>query len=289
MILILHLLNFATSSILLFLGYIFYKLSNNKYARDFCIIRATDLASFSCYFAKNYLSNDFFKLVSNKSNFYFDYLNSILVIFFVYEIILQKKINNKYKYILGIFSVISIVFLADIYMNFITDDYLNKFTDLFSYIIIIELFMILIININTISTKIKNYAIKFIALLILLGFLDDFLIGILNFPDDLETSVSFEIALIIFLIILILKKIKKLKKESITIVNEPLDNFEDKFIEYGITDREKEIVYLILEGKSNKEIAESLFISINTVKIHIYNIYRKLNINKRGDIYNIFK
>lgn len=289
MILILHLLNFATSSILLFLGYIFYKLSNNKYARDFCIIRATDLASFSCYFAKNYLSNDFLKLVSNKSNFYFDYLNSILVIFFVYEIILQKKINNKYKYILGIFSVISIVFFADIYMNFITDAYLHKFTDLFSYIIIIEIFMILIININTISTKIKNYAIKFIALLILLGVLDDFLIGILNFPDDLETSVSFEIALIIFLIILILKKIKKLKKESITIVNEPLDNFEDKFIEYGITDREKEIVYLILEGKSNKEIAESLFISINTVKIHIYNIYRKLNINKRGDIYNIFK
>ena len=42
---------------------------------------------------------------------------------------------------------------------------------------------------------------------------------------------------------------------------------------------------LILEGKSNKEIANELFISLSTVKSHITNIYGKLNVDNRQELF----
>jgi LuxR family maltose regulon positive regulatory protein len=49
----------------------------------------------------------------------------------------------------------------------------------------------------------------------------------------------------------------------------------------GLTSREKEILLLICAGHSNQEIAESLFISLNTVKRHITHLYEKLNVKNR--------
>ena len=50
---------------------------------------------------------------------------------------------------------------------------------------------------------------------------------------------------------------------------------------YNISNREREVIQLILDGKSNKEIQCSLVVSIHTVKNHIYNIYKKLGVNSR--------
>ena len=44
---------------------------------------------------------------------------------------------------------------------------------------------------------------------------------------------------------------------------------------YGISKREEEVIHLISEGKTNKEIADALFITLQTVKYHNYNIYLK--------------
>ena len=46
---------------------------------------------------------------------------------------------------------------------------------------------------------------------------------------------------------------------------------------------------MIIEGKSNKEIAKELFISLSTVKTHITNIYKKLNLSNRSDLIYKFK
>lgn len=46
-----------------------------------------------------------------------------------------------------------------------------------------------------------------------------------------------------------------------------------------LTKRELEIVNMIKEGYSSKEIAEKLFISKRTVEVHRYNIFRKLDVN----------
>jgi DNA-binding CsgD family transcriptional regulator len=48
-----------------------------------------------------------------------------------------------------------------------------------------------------------------------------------------------------------------------------------------ITSREREIIELILQGKSNREIQKELFISIYTVKNHVQNIYAKLGVRSR--------
>lgn len=54
------------------------------------------------------------------------------------------------------------------------------------------------------------------------------------------------------------------------------------FIEkYDITKREKDIIHLILTGKNNEQIADTLFISRSTVKNHIYRIYQKLQVQNR--------
>jgi DNA-binding CsgD family transcriptional regulator len=62
-------------------------------------------------------------------------------------------------------------------------------------------------------------------------------------------------------------------------------NFEGIFHKYGLSKREQEIFVLMLEGKSNKEIGEALFISVKTVKNHIYNIFQKLGVNSRIKLY----
>ena len=52
----------------------------------------------------------------------------------------------------------------------------------------------------------------------------------------------------------------------------------------GISSREKEIIQLMLSGLGNREIAERLFISLNTVKTHNRNIFRKMNVNSRFEL-----
>ncbi len=48
-----------------------------------------------------------------------------------------------------------------------------------------------------------------------------------------------------------------------------------------LTQKEKQVLALIIEGKSNPEIAESLSISTHTVKAHIESIYRKLGVHNK--------
>lgn len=48
-----------------------------------------------------------------------------------------------------------------------------------------------------------------------------------------------------------------------------------------LTTREKEVLQFITEGKGNKEIANALFISTETVKSHVRNIFEKLGVKNR--------
>jgi len=51
-----------------------------------------------------------------------------------------------------------------------------------------------------------------------------------------------------------------------------------------ITDREKEVVRLVAQGRSNQEIANELFISEKTVKTHVSNILNKLQLQDRTQL-----
>jgi NarL family two-component system response regulator LiaR len=49
----------------------------------------------------------------------------------------------------------------------------------------------------------------------------------------------------------------------------------------GISRRELEVLQLIAQGLSNQEIAERLFVSLNTVKTHSSNLFEKLDVKRR--------
>jgi LuxR family transcriptional regulator, maltose regulon positive regulatory protein len=52
----------------------------------------------------------------------------------------------------------------------------------------------------------------------------------------------------------------------------------------SLTEREREVLRLLLEGASNQEIAGQLFLSVNTVKKHVLNICGKFNVRSRAQV-----
>ena len=70
-------------------------------------------------------------------------------------------------------------------------------------------------------------------------------------------------------------------KELVKEFNRVTLNEKGKSEENSLTARELEVLELIAEGMINKEIAKSLYISEKTVKNHVSNIFRKLNVSDR--------
>jgi DNA-binding NarL/FixJ family response regulator len=60
-----------------------------------------------------------------------------------------------------------------------------------------------------------------------------------------------------------------------------IDNFE---MSQNLSEREKEVIQLLLEGNPNKKIADMMNISVTTVQTHRRNIYKKLNLQGIGEL-----
>ena len=56
----------------------------------------------------------------------------------------------------------------------------------------------------------------------------------------------------------------------------------------SLTEREKEMLRLLLQGKSNKEISALTYVSTDTVKSHLQNIYKKLGVKSRLEVVALF-
>lgn len=82
-----------------------------------------------------------------------------------------------------------------------------------------------------------------------------------------DTYIDKEIAKLVFKDYTLGKKIKEIKEKGDRIVL--------------LAFKEKEVLKLLCQGLSNKEIANTLIISIATVKAHLNSIYRKLNVKSR--------
>ena len=57
-----------------------------------------------------------------------------------------------------------------------------------------------------------------------------------------------------------------------------------RLLDSNLTEREKEILQLLVKGMSYKEIASQIFVSVETLNSHIKNIYRKLNVHSRAEL-----
>jgi DNA-binding NarL/FixJ family response regulator len=58
---------------------------------------------------------------------------------------------------------------------------------------------------------------------------------------------------------------------------------------FQLTVREQEVLELMSKGYRNKEIANELIVSIDTVKSHVKNIYEKLQVNTRYEAIDVLK
>jgi two-component system, NarL family, response regulator LiaR len=82
-----------------------------------------------------------------------------------------------------------------------------------------------------------------------------------------------------------LTKPKTVLVEKTVYVSPSSENFErnEKALEeLGISKRELEVLELIAQGLSNNEIAERLFVSLNTIKTHSSKLFEKLEVNRRA-------
>ena len=86
----------------------------------------------------------------------------------------------------------------------------------------------------------------------------------------------------------ILARIAEKEMAAVNNVPESRVDLKDAFARLGLTPREGEISQLVLMGKTNAEIAADLFISLKTVKHHLYNIYLKLRVKNRVQLVNLF-
>lgn len=76
--------------------------------------------------------------------------------------------------------------------------------------------------------------------------------------------------------IFLLKKVKKTKNTK-------------KERENLLSSQEKKVLDLILKDKTNKEIADTIFVSLSTVKTHINNLYKKLEVSSRDEVKSKYK
>ena len=91
--------------------------------------------------------------------------------------------------------------------------------------------------------------------------------------------------------------LKLTKKKEVVVVKEvpvpaaapPFSLNEERLKDLGITKRELEILELIAQGLSNREIAGKLFVSENTVKTHSSRLFDKLSARRRTQAVQIAK
>ena len=93
---------------------------------------------------------------------------------------------------------------------------------------------------------------------------------------------------LLFTVIGIWAGLKFVKKKEVLVVKEvlvqPAGNFvvnENNLKQLNISKREHEVLVLMAKGLSNQEVADKLFVSLNTVKTHSSKLFEKLNVQRR--------
>jgi DNA-binding CsgD family transcriptional regulator len=100
-----------------------------------------------------------------------------------------------------------------------------------------------------------------------------------NVTDDIWIA-AFSI---IFLIIGIILSRKLFVRTLVVTQQKPTVINHEKLLRSGLSKREAEILLLMHDGLSNLQIADKLFLSENTVKKHISNIFQKLRVDRRTE------
>lgn len=120
------------------------------------------------------------------------------------------------------------------------------------------------------------YGLALAALVSLLKFLE-----YRFFVRDVSNEFYIGIIATMFTVLGIWVGLKLTRKKPIIITNPNFRFDESRLEKWGISKREYEVLELMAKGHSNQEIADKLFVSLNTVKTHSSNLFLKLDAKRR--------
>lgn len=249
------------------------------------------------YFMANIVNNLFFEIPSFIALLFYVivFVAEYAITFYLYVFILglrNKKISRKVSYLfiawIAFFTSASMLGMLMYYLH--TDEswfYIIHLVWIFSmdFIILFTLINHLITSKSVPETKVRKLLQSF-GYIFLTGYIG-FTLSHINyyfFHINIEPYDSL-ILLLINICPLLWIRMYYLKYQINNTSNINGIKSINKFAEdFSLTSREKEIVELIMKGKTNNEIETILFISFNTVKNHIYNIFRKTKVNSRSQL-----
>jgi len=166
------------------------------------------------------------------------------------------------------------------------------YTDILIFFIVIVCCIYILCQVNTLYSRENQKAVKILMIIfiipVILGFLKWLAGGI---AEENTLSERLSIPVLVFLLnisasiwLLIygnkIATIKVLKKRLILAI--------DLIEKYKISKRETEVIQLICEGYTNRQIADELFISVETVKDHNSRIFLKTEVNNRTQLAKLF-
>lgn len=128
----------------------------------------------------------------------------------------------------------------------------------------------------TLKRTIIIYGLTLAALIFLLKFLEYRL-----FVRDLSIEFYVGIVAVMFTVLGVWAGLKLTKRKTIIVTNPAFRFDESKLEQLGISKREYEVLELMSKGHSNQEIADKLFVSLNTIKTHSSNLFLKLEAKRR--------
>ena len=133
-----------------------------------------------------------------------------------------------------------------------------------------------LITLVVMKRTILVYGLSLAALISLLKFLEYRL-----FVRDLSIEFYVGIVAVMFTILGVWVGLKLTRRKTIIITNANFQFDESRLEKAGISKREYEVLELMARGFSNQEIADKLFVSLNTIKTHSSNLFLKLEAKRR--------
>ena len=313
-LLILYLIAFIIGFSTIFYSIIYYIIERITWLKYYIVflflfgflllIRAIKLLSFLAI--PLFLSNSIFNIL-----YYFTLSVSMSLILYFIPAFLYRFLNLKWKVKENVlYLILSVIFFVLSILGIILNFNFYIAANIIFYLLILYLLILGFINYKNIKDKMMKLIVKILGL-ITISIYPIMVYQLITINKNSLDIGSIDITLVLFYIwwnlvmlgFLLWYFINIIKNKNM-FVNESLNNNsnDSKNIEnennaikrelkeeiINLTKREKQILSYLLSGKTNKEVALILDISLNTVNNHVANIYDKSGVKNRVELVNKF-
>ncbi len=226
------------------------------------------------------------------------YLWGYTFIMKIYQLI-NKNVPKKLNYIFIIISSSTLAMFSYFYYRMLNFEYFGMPRTISYHIsdqvligvLAASVYLIYYSKKNFTGIKLKSAIRYFMPFSLIISWV--YLTALLNYFLNISELLRFNISLVYLsyniIPLLFLKKFARDFRVDEEALSSRMQNHSDLFAKYKITKREREIVELICNGKSNQQIADELFISLATVKDHVHKVFQKTSVKSRIQLSNLFR